>query len=290
MSSIVEIQIIAILISISCGIIGTFLVFKNMSMMADAITHTILLGIVISYFIVTDLNSPILIIGASLVGIITVWITQVLADTKLLGNDSAIGLVFPFLFSIAIILISKYSSNTHLDTDSVLLGEIAFAPFNRLIIFGIDIGAKAIYTSSLILIINIIYIKIFFKELKLTIFDPILAITIGLSPALIHYSLMTLVSITCVVAFDAVGSILVIAFMITPATTAYLLSHNLKTILILSSIISTISAVLGLQLALFFDISISGSMAIVVGLLFIMTFVYSCLKKIKSNSKLNIKN
>lgn len=270
---ILEIQIITILISVACALIGCFLVLKNMSMMTDSITHTILLGIVIAYLIVKDLNSPFLIIGATIMGVFTVWLTQFILQSKLISEDSAIGLVFPFLFSIAIILITKYAGNTHLDVDSVLLGELAFAPFNRLIIFGIDIGAKAMYTSGLVLILNIIFIKLFFKELKISIFDPIFATIIGISPIIMHYVLMTMVSLTTVIAFETVGSVLVIAFMIVPAITAYLLTDNLKIMLILSCIIAIISSLIGFKIAIILDVSIAGSIAVVLGLIFILVLI-----------------
>lgn len=270
---ILEIQIITILISVACALIGCFLVLKNMSMMTDSITHTILLGIVIAYLIVKDLNSPFLIIGATIMGVFTVWLTQFILQSKLISEDSAIGLVFPFLFSIAIILITKYAGNTHLDVDSVLLGELAFAPFNRLIIFGIDIGAKAMYTSGLVLILNIIFIKLFFKELKISIFDPIFATIIGISPIIMHYVLMTMVSLTTVIAFETVGSVLVIAFMIVPAITAYLLTDNLKIMLILSCIIAIISSLIGFKIAIILDVSIAGSIAVILGLIFILVLI-----------------
>lgn len=127
-----EIQIIAVMVAVACSLPGVFLVLRKMSMMSDAITHTILLGIVIAFFITHSLTSPLLIVGAALVGVITVFLTEILNSTKLVSEDSAIGIVFPLLFSIAIIMISKYAGSVHLDTDSVLLGELAFAPFNRM--------------------------------------------------------------------------------------------------------------------------------------------------------------
>lgn len=272
MTSLIEIQLIAIFTSISCGLIGCFLILKSMSMIADSITHTILLGIVISYFIVGDLNSPLLIVGASMMGVFTVFITQKLSENSKINVESAIGLVFPFLFSIAVILISRYGKNTHIDIDTVLLGELAFAPFSRLVVFGVDIGAKGLYSSGVILLLNLIFIKCLFKEIKLTIFDPILATLIGISPIIINYSIMTIVSITTVVAFESVGSILVVAFMVGPGVTAYMITDDLKSLLGLSCLFSVCSAVLGLQLALIFDVSIAGSMAVMVGVLFFVTF------------------
>ncbi len=275
MSPQLEIQIIAVIVAVACSLPGVFLVLRKMSMMTDAITHTILLGIVIAFFIVHSLSSPLLIVGAALMGVLTVFLTEMLNSTKLVSEDSAIGVVFPLLFSIAIIIISKYAGSVHLDTDSVLLGELAFAPFNRMKILGVDIGAKAIYSMGAILIINLLYITILFKEIKIVTFDPALAAVLGFSPALIHYSLMTVVSITAIGAFESVGSILVIAFMIGPPVTAYLLTDNLKRMLFLSAIIGGLNGVLGYQFASLLDVSIAGSMALMTGIVFLLVFIFA---------------
>lgn len=235
MTTQMEIQLIAVIVAIACALPGVFLVLTKKTMMSDSITHTILLGIVIAFFITHDLTSPLLIIGATLMGVLTVWLTEALSRTNLLAEDASIGVVFPFLFSIAIILISKYAGAVHLDTDSVLLGELTFAPFARMKVAGVDIGAKAIYTTGFLLILNVLATWIFFKELKITTFDPLLAAALGFSPAIVHYGLMTIVSVTAVGSFQAVGSILVVAFMVGPPVTAYLLTDDLKKMLWLSA-------------------------------------------------------
>ncbi|MCL2153011.1 MAG: metal ABC transporter permease [Oscillospiraceae bacterium] len=273
MSSAFEIQLIAIIISVACALPGAFLVLRKMSMLSDSITHTILLGIVLAFFLTHDLSSPFLIVGAALMGVVTVWLTETLSKTRLLSEDSAIGIVFPLLFSIAIILITRYTGTVHLDTDSVLLGELAFAPFDRMIVFGVDIGAKALYTSGVLLLINAVLIVLFHKELKIVTFDPMLASVLGFSPAIIHYGLMTLVSLTAVGAFEAVGSILVVAFMIGPPVTAYLLTDDLKTMLLLSAIFGALSGVVGYQAAALLDVSIAGSMAVAIGIIFTLVFI-----------------
>ncbi|WP_333646752.1 metal ABC transporter permease [Lacrimispora sp.] len=271
----IEIQIIAVIVAAACALPGTFLVLRRMSMMSDSITHTILLGIVLAFFVTHDLSSPLLIVGAALMGVVTVWLTEMLSRTRLLAEDAAIGVVFPLLFSIAIILITRYAGSVHLDTDSVLLGELAFAPFDRMILWGTDMGAKAIYTTGILLIINLAGIVFLFKELKIAAFDPMLAAVLGFSPALVHYGLMTLVSLTAVGAFQAVGSVLVVAFMIGPPVTAYLLTDDLKHMLILSGVTGAVNGILGYQAAAFFDVSIAGSMAVVTGMVFLGVFIFA---------------
>lgn len=270
-----EIQLIAVIVAVACSIPGVFLVLRKMAMMSDAITHTILLGIVLAFFIVEDLNSPFLILGATAVGVLTVYLVEVLTRTNLVAEDSAIGIVFPLLFSIAIIIISKYAGSIHLDTDSVLLGELAFAPFDRFKIAGIDMGAKSIYSMGIILIVNAVFVGLFFKELKIATFDAGLAATLGFAPTLIHYALMTSVSITAVGAFQAVGSILVIAFMVGPPSTAYLLTDDLKKMLLISGGLGAFNAILGYQVAALFDVSIAGSMAMATGFTFALVFIFA---------------
>lgn len=270
-----EIMIIAIVTAIACALPGVFLVLRKMSMAADSVTHSILLGIVLAFFITQDLNSPLLIIGATIVGVVTMWLSELIYRTRLVGEDASIGLVFPLLFSIAIILIARYAGSVHLDTDSVLLGELAFTPFERLKVFGIDIGPKAMYVSLVLLLINALMIFLFFKELKVTTFDPTFAIMVGVSPVLLQYGLMTLVSLTTVGAFQAVGSVLVVAFMIGPPATMYLLTENLKTMVIGSGVIAAINATIGFIIAYILDVSIAGSMATITGLMFLVVFLFS---------------
>lgn len=272
MSANLTIQLIAILISISCSLLGVFLVLKSMSMLTDTISHTVLLGIVLSFFVVHDLSSPFLIVGATLVGLFTVYLVELLKNTNLIKEDAAIAVVLSILFSIAVILISKYTANIHLDIDAVLLGELAFAPFYKIEIFGMNI-VKGILTSGVILILNIIFISTFFKELKISTFDKTLASVLGLFPTLVHYLLMTLVSVTAVVSFDAVGATLMISFMIGPAATAYLVAKNLKAMIFYSILVGCLSSIIGFHLARFLDVSISGSIAVVIGLIFFITLI-----------------
>jgi manganese transport system membrane protein mntB len=165
-----------------------------------------------------------------------------------------------------------------LDIDAVLLGEIAFAPFHTTEIFGFKI-ATGLVSGLAILIVNLLFITIFFKEIKISIFDKALALTLGLLPEVFHYLLMTLVSVTSVVSFDIVGATLMISFMIGPATTAYMISKNLKTMLIYSAIIGAVSSILGYHLAVFLDVSISGSIAVVIGVIFFIVLFGKRFKK-----------
>jgi manganese/zinc/iron transport system permease protein len=271
----IEIQIIASIVAVACSLLGVFLVLRRMAMMSDAISHTVLLGIVIAFFITKSLSSPLLLIGAALMGVITVSLVELLNRTQLVREDAAIGLVFPAIFSIAVILISRFAGDVHLDTDAVLLGELAFAPFNRIKLFGLDIGPEALYTACGILVLNLIFVIVFYKELKLATFDPALAAALGFLPIVIHYALMTLVSLTAVGSFDAVGSVLVVAFMIAPPAAAYLLTDRLSRMLVYSALIGIFSAVSGYWLAYLLDASIAGSMATMTGASFLISYLFA---------------
>ena len=275
-----EIQLIASLVAIACAIPGTFLVLRKMAMISDAISHAILPGIVVGFFITQDLNSPVLILLAALTGIITVVLVEYIQKTGLVKEDTAIGLVFPALFSIGVILIAKNANDVHLDVDAVLLGELAFAPFDRLIIGGTDIGPKSLWIIGTILLITITLLILFFKELKISTFDKGLAASLGFSPAVIHYGLMSVSSITTVGAFDAVGAILVVALMIAPAAAAYLLTTDLKKMLILSIGFGIFSAILGYWVAHWLDASIAGSITTVLGMVFLLVYLFAPTKGI----------
>ena len=271
----IEIQLIASLVAVACAIPGTFLVLRKMAMISDAISHSILPGIVVGFFITHDLNSPLLIILAALTGIITVVLVEYIQKTGLVKEDTAIGLVFPTLFSIGVIMIAKNANDVHLDIDAVLLGELAFAPFDRLIIGGTDVGPKALWIIGVILIVTLIFLLAFFKELKVSTFDKGLSTSLGFSPAIIHYGLMSVSSVTTVGAFDAVGAILVVALMITPAAAAYLLTKNLKKMLVLSVIFGIFSALFGYWVAHWLDASIAGSITTILGLLFLVVYLFA---------------
>jgi manganese/zinc/iron transport system permease protein len=271
----IEIQLIAAVTAAACAIPGVYLVLRQMAMMSDAISHSILLGIVLAFFVVESTTSPILVLGAASVGVLTVFLVETLQRTGRVKEDAAIGLVFPLLFSIGVILISRYAGNVHIDVDAVLLGELAFAPFDRFVIGGRDLGPQALWLMGTILALNIALVAIFFKELKIATFDPALAAALGFSPALIHYGLMTSVSITAVGAFDAVGSILVVALMIGPPVTAYLITDRLQTMVILSVVIGAAASVAGYWLAHWLDASIAGAMATMIGLVFTAVLFFS---------------
>ncbi|TVP91040.1 MAG: metal ABC transporter permease [Alkalibacterium sp.] len=275
MSMITQITLVSVVVAVACALPGVFLVLRGTTMVSDAITHTVLLGIVLAFFVTQDLRSPLLVVGATLVGVATVWAIEALQQTKLLSNDAAIGIVFPLFFSIAIILITRHAGNVHLDVDAVLMGEVAFAPFRRFVFMGMDLGPRALWSMLGILVVNATFIFLFYKELKITTFDAGFAAAIGFSPALIHYGLMTLVSLTAVGAYDSVGSILVVGFMVGPPLAAFLLTDRLHVMIIIAVAMAIVNSVLGVQFAFFFNTTIAGMIAVITGVTTLSIFVLS---------------
>ena len=271
----IEIQVIASLVAVACAIPGVFLVLRKMALISDAISHAILPGIVVGFFLTQDLSSPLLIVFAAFTGILTVFLVEFIQKTGLVKEDTAIGLIFPALFSIGVILIAQNANDVHLDIDAVLLGELAFAPFDRFELYEMDLGPKSLWVIGVILLITLSLLVAFFKELKISTFDASLASALGFSPVVLHYGLMTVASVTTVGAFDAVGAILVVALTIAPAATAYLLTKDLKLMLIYAVFFGVFSAITGYWLAHFLDVSIAGSIASILGLVFLLVFLFA---------------
>ena len=267
-----EIQLVAAVVAVACALPGTFLVLRRMAMMSDAISHAILPGIVVGFFLTGNLSSPILILGGAATGLLTVVLVEWMRKTNRVREDAAIGLVFSALFATGVILIARYAGDVHLDTDAVLLGELAFAPFDRLQIAGHDLGPQSLYSTGLVGLLCATFIMLFYKELKLATFDSALCATLGFLPGLLHYALMGLVSMTAVAAFDAVGSILVVALMVGPPISAYLLTNRLDRMILYGVLLAVTAAVSGYWVAHLFDASIAGCMAAIVGVQFGILF------------------
>lgn len=275
MSPSTEIQLIAVVTAAACALPGVFLVLRRVAMLSDAISHAILPGIVVAFFLTENLSSPLLIVAAAATGVLTVALIEALRNTGRVKEDAAIGLVFPVLFAIGVILIARHAGGVHLDVDAVLLGELAFAPLDRFEAFGRDLGPQALWVMATILVLNLTFLLVFYKELKLSTFDAGLATALGFTPVALHYALMGLVSVTAVGAFDAVGSILVVALMVGPPAAAYLLTDRLPVLLGLSVAIGAASALAGYAAARTLDTTIAGAMATAVGVAFVIAFTFA---------------
>lgn len=333
------------LVAFATAILGVFLLLRKLSMASDAISHTVLFGIVVTFLVLLafgqtpDLSSPLLLIGAALAGVGTVVLTEIIQRSRLVKADAALGLAFPFLFALAVILVTRYIPNVHLDADAVMVGEIgvAWADTNshcysncdEVIITADDPRAEVarrcincaaegisprdpraqfeetcgncgtysageawqkrliqqppelVYFPRAILpllgiaVFNLLFVSVFYKELKLGTFDASLAAAFGFHPGVLNYTLMIAVSLTAVAAFNAVGSILVVAFFVIPAAAAYLLTDRLWRMFIIAPLISLASIPLGYEVARALNLSISASMVMMLFVLFVAVWVFS---------------
>ena len=274
MSHILEIWAIATVTGISCSLIGTFLVLRRLSMMVDAITHTVFLGIVLAFLVTKDLNSPWLIIGATAMGVGTVYAVEWMQRRRYIRPDAAIGIVFPFLFAVAIVLVTLFGKHIHLDVDTAILGDLAFATFQRFTLGGYDVGPMLLWIGLLVCAINIIWIALFKKELVLITFDPVCAKVYQAMPIVMSYGLMTLTSLTTVASFQTVGAILVTGCMVGPPATAFMLVRSVKAMLLVSMCVSTIATTIGVALSFLWDVSIGGMIATVIGCIYGIVWLY----------------
>ncbi len=261
------------LVGIAASLLGTFLVLRKNSMLADAIGHSIVFGIVIVWIITHQQSGPVQIIGAALTGVLTVFLTEAIAASRRVKYDAAIGLVFPVLFSIGVLLLNLFARDVHIDQHTVLLGEIGFVWLDTVSLGNLMIP-KALLWMSIMTIVNLLFVSLFYKELKLATFDAALARALGFTPVALFYALLTLTSSTAVAAFDAVGAVLFIAFVIVPPAAAYLLTDGLWKIMLYASLISVGSSIIGYYLATALDVSIGGMMAVMTGVFLLLAFLF----------------
>ncbi len=251
-------------------------------MVGDAISHAVLPGIVLAFLFSGSREILPMLIGAALLGVLTTVIIELFHKKAQLQSDAAIGITFTWLFAIGIILISYFADNIDLDQDCVLYGEIALVPLDIWhTATGINLGPRSVWILGSMLLFIIAFITIGYKGLFITTFNEEFAKAIGISTAFWHYALMGSVSLTTVVSFESVGAILVVAFLIVPAATAYLIVDQLKPMLFLSALFGVLSAFGGYYLAYLIDGSIAGAMATMCGVQFAIVFIIQKLREKK---------
>jgi manganese/zinc/iron transport system permease protein len=309
------IVITGVLAAASCGLLGCFIVLRRMSMMGDAISHAVLPGLAGAFLltvwvqgalapaIVEDgigpeaaralpgwldvlvqmdaRSGPIMFIGAAFVGVLTAAFTQLVHRFGRVEENASMGVVFTTLFAVGLIMMVQAADKVDLDPGCVLYGAIELVPLDEVAVFGLAVP-RAAATLAIVMVVDVLFVIAFYKELKITSFDPTLATTLGIKANLMHYLLMTLVAITTVAAFEAVGSILVVAMLIVPAAAAHLLTERLPSMLITSVIIAAAGAAGGHLAAItvptwfgYPDTSTAGSMAVVTGLLFTVALLFA---------------
>jgi len=280
------IVIVGALAAASCALLGNFLVLRKMSMMGDAISHAVLPGLAIAYLVTQSRASVMMFIAAAIVGALTAVFTQWISRFGNVDRGASMGIVFTTLFALGLLLIVQAADHVELDPGCVLYGAIELTPLDvvwRPELFGsvLEVPRAALVLSA-VLLLNLLFVIFFFKELRIASFDPELSTTVGINADLVHYLLMTLVAVTTVAAFEAVGSIIVIAMLIVPAAAAHLLTDRLGTMVIWSVVLAVLSAVVGHVAALlvpswfgFESTSTSGMMAVAAGFIFAVILLFA---------------
>ena len=275
MSDTLAIVLTASLVASACALVGCFLVLRKLAMLGDAISHAVLPGIVAAFLFTGSRDIFPMLVGAGAMGLLTVFITDTLNRYGKLQSDASMGVTFTWLFALGVILVTRFTGSVDIDVECVLYGEILFAPFDSLYLFGHNVGPRSAWLLGVVTLGNAAFILLGYKQLKITTFDPALAAALGINTALWHYLLMAAVSVTTVASFESVGAILVVAMLTIPPNTAYLLTNRLPTMIVLSVVSAVLSAVLGYLLAWWLDASIAAAIAVVAGFQYGLTALFA---------------
>lgn len=263
----------ASLVAVSCSLVGVFLILRRMALLGDAISHSVLLGIVLAYLITSSRSVWAMLIGATMIGLLTAWLSNAVHRWGRLQTDASIGIIFTWFFAMGVILVSLYTGQVDLDQECVLYGEIAFVPFDTILFGDHDIGPRAFWMILGVFIVNLGLILLAFERFKLVSFHSALAVSLGVQVTFWHYLLMTMVSFTTVASFEAVGAILVVALLVIPASSAYLLATSLKQMLWLAAGFAEGAVLLGYGVSVWLDSSIAATIAVMAGVeLFVVVF------------------
>ena len=268
MTPTLAIALTAIFTAISCAVLGAFLVLRKMTMVGDAISHAVLPGIAIAYLLSQSRASLPMFLGAALVGVFATVVIEILSKKWKVQSDASIGMTFTTLFALGVVLITYWSDKVDLDQECVLYGEIAFVPFNTWTMAGKSMGPIALWSSGILLLMVLVYTLVGFKGLLMSSFNEDYAAVLGIGIGAWNLSLMSMVSLATVVSFESVGAILVVALLVAPAATAYLVSSQLKRMIALSALFGFSGSLGGYLLSAALDTSIAGGIATTLGIQF----------------------
>jgi len=268
MSPTLAIALTAIFTAISCAVLGAFLVLRKMTMVGDAISHAVLPGIAIAYLLSQSRSSLPMFLGAALVGVFATVIIEILSKKWKVQSDASIGMTFTTLFALGVVLITYWSDKVDLDQECVLYGEIAFVPFNTWTLADQSMGPIALWSSGILLFAVLIYTFAGYKGLLMSSFNEDYAAVLGIGVGAWNLSLMSMVSVATVISFESVGAILVVALLVAPAATAYLISQKLKPMILLAALFGLSGSLLGYMMSARFDTSIAGGVATMLGVQF----------------------
>ena len=308
----------AALAAMACVVPGVFLVVRHQSMMGDALSHTTLPGVVIAFLLAHWLRNTgwlsaetydatrhsVMFGGALVIGVLSTALTEAIQKLGKVEASAALGVVFTTLFAIGLLLIRIAADSVHIDPDCVLYGTVETVAMDTIGTTGVP---RAAVSNGIVLILNLILVALFFKELRISAFDEALSTTVGINAQVMHYGLMAITAATLVSAFETVGSILVIAMLIAPPATAHLLTDRLSMMILLGLVIASLAAVLGYAMAITLpqiifsrlgvdsvgDASAAGMIAVASGILFCLALFlgprYGILSRVIRQTRLGLR-
>lgn len=271
-----SIVVTCVFVNIACGTLGCFLVLRRLSLVGDAISHAVLPGLAIAFLVTQSRDALPMLIGAIAAGMFTVVITHVIQRYTRVPEDAALGVSFTSLFALGVIIITIAARQVDLDPGCVLYGNVEMAWLDTTPLLGLEVPRIAL-TTGVTAVLVLIFVAALWKELKLSSFDPNLSTTLGFSANLIHHLLMGMVAVVTVAAFEAVGSILVVAMLIVPAATAHLLTDRLGPMLVVTWTLAIALAFAGRAIAALPELrtSVAGTMAVCAGVAFAAAVVFA---------------
>ena len=266
--------LIAVVTCVACSLCGVLLVVKREAFFSEALSHSVLPGIVIAFICFQSRYSVLLIVAAAVSGLLMVGIVKFLTYRNTIRYDAALAIAFSGLFSIGVIAASLNLRNTHFHASCIVDGNLALSAIDPCYWGTIYLGPKAFVSMTICLALVTGFIVLFYKELKLMAFDRTSSILLGFRPDLIHLAWLSVVSVTAVCAFEAAGTILVVAIMIAPAATANLISNRLNLVFLLSGILAATSAVIGVFIGDYLNISPTSPIASISGVIFLLLVLF----------------
>lgn len=270
------IMLMGFLVAAACGLVGNYLLLRRLAMMGDAVSHSVLPGLVIAFLLSQSRGTGAMFVGALFAGILSTVIIEFIHTKTRVKQDAAMGIAFTTLFAIGVVLTSLYASRIDLDADCVLFGEIAYVPLEPPVMLGgVALAPAPVLRMGAVLLGVVLLIVAFYKELLVSSFDAGLARSLGLNPTFAHYALMAVLSIVVVSAFESVGAILVIAMLILPGATSSLLTTRLPRMHLLAIVHAALSAVLGTHLGLWLECSLGAAMVVAGTALFVLAWLLS---------------
>ena len=254
----------SLMVGLMCGVLGAFIVLRNMSLIGDALSHAILPGVVVA-FILAGHNQLVFFFGSVMAGLIcavTITWIQKNVNTK---NDAAIGIVYVLMFSLGVIGISAISrkDGVHIDLKDFLFGD------------ALGVSNEDLYLTAIITIVVVLCVILFYRSLFITTFQESVAKAMGISVTAVHYLLMLLLSFAVVASLRTVGVILVVAMLITPASAAMLLSENLKKVIVISGLIGMLAAFSGLIASILMNTPSGPAMAVMATLFYALAVLFA---------------